>query len=67
MTEKVNVKGKEQHDLYKWLTSKSENGVEDSKIKWNFQKYLVDENGKYIEYFKSGIDPLSEEITNKLK
>lgn len=61
---KIDVKGKEQHPIYQWLTSKSENGVEDSKVGWNFNKYLIDENGHYVKHFESGTDPLSDEIVN---
>ncbi len=66
LTEKVDVKGKEQHPLYQWLTQKSENGMEDSSVKWNFQKYLIDENGNFVTYFKSGVKPMSDEITSLL-
>lgn len=45
MMSKIDVKGKKQHDLYKYLTQKALNGVEDSKVKWNFQKYLINEDG----------------------
>ena len=63
MTEKINVKGKEQHPLYAWLTTAELNGVEDSKVGWNFNKYLLSPEGKYLAHFKSGVKPLSEEIT----
>ena len=66
LTEKIKVKGKEQHELYKWLTVKEENGVEDSEVKWNFHKYLIDENGQLIKSFGSRVKPLSEEITDLL-
>ncbi len=49
MMAKIEVRGNNIHPLYKWLTSKSLNGVEDSNIKWNFQKYLIDEEGKIIQ------------------
>ncbi|MDO9001553.1 MAG: glutathione peroxidase [Bacteroidota bacterium] len=45
MMEKISVKGDSIHPIYKWLTSKSLNGVMSSTVKWNFQKYLIDENG----------------------
>ncbi len=48
LTEKIDVKGKEQHAIYQWLTEKELNGVEDSSVKWNFHKYLIDENGNYV-------------------
>lgn len=66
MASKIDVKGKEQHPIYTWLTTKALNGVEDSKVAWNFQKYLIDENGHYVEEFDPGVNPLSEEITGKL-
>jgi len=67
MTEKVNVKGENQHPLYKWLTSKENNGVKSSSVKWNFQKYLVGKNGELIDYYYSITSPLSKKITTKLK
>jgi glutathione peroxidase len=66
MSEKCDVKGSNQHKLYKWLTMKSENGVEDSTVGWNFQKYLVDENGKLMQVFKSGVGPMDASITSLL-
>ena len=66
ITEKVNVKGNEQHPLYGWLTQKSANGKKSSSVKWNFQKYLVDENGEYIDYYYSMTKPTSKKITKYL-
>jgi glutathione peroxidase len=62
MMEKIDVKGSNQHPLYKWLTNKSENGVEDSEVKWNFNKYMVDENGQLIRHLGSGENPMGETI-----
>lgn len=45
MMSKISVKGKEMHPVYQFLTQKAKNGKEDSKVEWNFQKYLIDENG----------------------
>ena len=42
LMEKISVKGEDMHPLYKWLTSKENNGVKDSEVTWNFQKYLYD-------------------------
>ncbi|GAA3618204.1 glutathione peroxidase [Flavivirga jejuensis] len=67
ITEKVDVKGKNQHPIYAWLTQKSKNGRTDSKVKWNFQKYLVDPNGNLIDYYYSITNPLSPKITKHLK
>ena len=49
MMEKISVKGNNIHPIYKWLTSKRENGVMNSTVKWNFQKYMVDENGYLVD------------------
>ena len=53
MMEKVNVKGDSICDIYKWLTSKEKNGVESSSVKWNFQKYMIDENGFLVGHVNS--------------
>ncbi len=63
LTEKIDVKGETQHSLYKWLTQKSKNGVLDSEVKWNFNKFIVDENGKLLAYFASTTGPMSSNIT----
>ena len=67
ITEKINVKGNHQHPLYAWLTSKTENGRKNSSVKWNFQKYLIDENGELIDYYFSMTSPSSSKITKHLK
>lgn len=66
LTEKIDVKGSKQHPLYEWLTSKELNGKKNSSIKWNFQKYLVDESGKLIDYYYSITSPTSSKITKHL-
>lgn len=63
LTEKIKVKGKDQHPLYEWLTNKELNGVKNSSVMWNFQKYLVDENGQLIDFFYSSTRPMSKSIT----
>ncbi len=67
LASKVSVKGDDTAPIYKWLTSKAENGVLDATISWNFNKFLLDENGKMIAYFPSKVTPDSEEITKYLK
>lgn len=62
MMSKISVKGKDMHPLYQWLTEKEQNGVEDSSVSWNFQKYLIDENGKLVKHFSPRTDPLDDEI-----
>ncbi len=66
MAAKISVKGKNIAPIYKWLCNKSENGVMDAKISWNFNKFLLDENGKIIAWFPSKVTPMSVEITDKL-
>lgn len=66
ITEKIDVSGSNQHPLYTWLTSKEKNGVKDSTVKWNFQKYLVDEQGNLIDFYYSITNPLSEKITDNI-
>ncbi len=67
MYEKVDVTGKNACDLYKWLSDKSLNGWNDQSPKWNFNKYLIDENGQLVKYFASNVNPMSEEIISSLK
>jgi glutathione peroxidase len=66
MAAKISVKGDDTAPIYKWLTHKDQNAVLDAEIKWNFNKFLLDENGKMIAYFPSKVTPMSEEITSKL-
>lgn len=67
ITEKIDVKGDHQHPLYTWLTSKKLNGKKSSSVKWNFQKYIIDKEGKLIDYYFSITKPLSSKITKHLK
>jgi glutathione peroxidase len=67
MTEKVDVKGSNQHPLYKWLTSKELNGKSSSTVKWNFQKYLINGEGNLVDYYFSTTNPTSDKIKKHLK
>ena len=67
MAAKVSVKGDDIAPIYKWLTEKSENGVMDAEITWNFNKFLLDENGNLIAKFDSKVAPMSEDIVKYLK
>ena len=67
MTEKIDVNGDSQHPLYQWLTKKDMNGVKSTSVKWNFQKYLIDGNGQFVDYFYSITKPLSSKITRQFK
>jgi glutathione peroxidase len=60
--EKISVKGKDMHPLYQWLTSKEKNGVTDSEVSWNFQKYLIDEKGNLAEVIPPKEKPTSEKV-----
>lgn len=62
---KVSVKGDDIHPLFQWLV-KQENPDFKGDIRWNFEKFLIDENGKLIRRYRSGVKPLDSEITNSL-
>ena len=64
MMEKVDVKGDSICEVYKWLTSKEKNGVEGSSVKWNFQKYMIDENGYLVDHVLSIKSPNCDKIVN---
>jgi glutathione peroxidase len=64
MMAKISVKGDDIHPLYQWLTTKEKNGVMDSRVKWNFQKYLIDEEGILVNVINPKTKPLSEEIVS---
>ncbi|MDP2089615.1 MAG: glutathione peroxidase [Flavobacteriaceae bacterium] len=63
MMEKISVKGDDMHPIYQYLTQKSKNGVEDSEVAWNFQKYLINKNGILEKVVKTKVSPLDPEIT----
>ena len=63
MFAKIHVKGRKQHPLYTWLSDSTMNGWNHENPSWNFNKYLLDEKGKLLERFGSGIEPLDTLIT----
>lgn len=67
MTEKIKVKGKSQHPIYNWLTTKELNGVDNYKVSWNFNKFLLDEEGNLLEHFSAKVKPYDERILKHLK
>lgn len=67
MAAKIEVKGDNIAPIYHYLTHKESNGVLDAEISWNFNKFLIDENGIIIKKFESGVSPMSEEITSLLQ
>jgi glutathione peroxidase len=62
ITEKIDVKGENQHPLYAWLTKEELNGLINIEVKWNFNKFLVNENGVLTHYFGSNTKPMDPEI-----
>ena len=67
LTEKIEVKGNGQHPIYKWLTDKTLNGVKNSTVRWNFQKYLVDPSGNLVDYWYSTTNPMSQKILKHIQ
>ena len=62
MMAKVDVKGDDQHPVYAWLTQKELNGSGDHSVRWNFHKFLVNEQGELVAALGSGADPLGDEV-----
>lgn len=67
MLEKSTTKGSDKHPVFKWLTEKKLNGKKSSRIWWNFQKYLVNENGELVDYYLPITKPDSPKIVKQLK
>ena len=65
LSEKISVKGDDIHPLFHYLTS-AENPDFTGEIKWNFEKFLIDEQGRLVHRFRSAITPLSAELTRYL-
>src|SRR5210317_458428 len=64
MMSKVKTSAKGGHSVYQWLCNASQNGVSDAKVSWNFNKFLIDENGRWTAHHASRIEPMSAEITS---
>lgn len=64
LMEKSSVKGEDMIDVYRYLTLKSLNNKSDSKVGWNFQKYLLDEDGHLVKYIPAKVSPLDSSIVN---
>ena len=62
MMGKISVKGNDKHELYKFLTEKSKNGLQDSEVEWNFQKYLINEQGELVKVLSPRVLPTDNEI-----
>lgn len=66
MMSKISVKGKEMHPIYQFLTQKAQNGLQDSEVGWNFQKYLLNENGELEKVISPRTSPKDQEILDWL-
>ena len=66
MFQKIHVKGKHTHDIYKWLSNSDQNGWNDKAPTWNFCKYLIDEEGSLIEFYNAKIEPTDSVLTKHL-
>jgi glutathione peroxidase len=62
MMAKISVAGDDKDAVYKWLTEKSQNGKEDAEVTWNFQKFMIDENGNWAGMLPPKTNPKAEEI-----
>jgi glutathione peroxidase len=67
MAAKISVKGRDMAPIYQWLTKKELNGFQNSSVKWNFQKYLIDEKGNLVAMFAPGIEPLSDDVLKAIE
>jgi glutathione peroxidase len=67
MMAKISIKGDDIHPLYNWLTSSDENGTLDATVKWNFQKFMIDENGQVVDFALPLTSPTSNKIEDWLK
>ncbi|GAB1309324.1 glutathione peroxidase [Urechidicola sp. KH5] len=67
MMSKISVKGEDMNEVYTFLTSKSKNGLEDSEVAWNFQKYLIDESGHLVKVISPRVLPDDQEIQDWIK
>ena len=66
MMEKVSVKGSNTHSVYNWLLNEAENGVSNHNVRWNFHKFLIDENGALVASLRSGVNPEDNRVINFL-
>jgi glutathione peroxidase len=67
LTTRVDVIGENAHPVFKYLCNQKQNGVLDATITWNFNKFLIDENGKLIAHFDSKVTPESEELLQYIR
>jgi glutathione peroxidase len=67
LMEKISIKGENMHPIYKWLTDSKENGMLDGRVTWNFQKFLIDENGQPVDFLSPLAGPQNRRIIEWLQ
>lgn len=67
LTEKIDVKGDNQHPVYQWLTKKENNGKDNFTVGWNFNKFLLDEEGNLMAHFGSKTKPFDNELISLIE
>jgi glutathione peroxidase len=67
MMSKISVTGADMDPIYKWLTTKSENGMEDAPVTWNFQKFMINEDGHWAGTVKPKVSPKTKTIIDWIK
>ena len=67
MFSKISVKGDDMAPLYRFLTSKSENGITDAPVSWNFQKFLIDKEGRFVTFFAPKTSVKDEKVTEAIQ
>lgn len=67
MMSKISVKGSDMHPIYQFLTQKAKNGVQDSDVEWNFQKYLINEKGELAKVISPEVLPTDDAIVGWIK
>ncbi len=67
MAAKISVKGRNMAPIYRWLTEKKYNKLQDSKVSWNFQKYLINEKGALTDIFAPSTSPDSKEMIEAIE
>lgn len=67
MMSKISVKGSDMHPIYQFLTQKAKNGLQDSDVEWNFQKYLINEKGELEKVISPQVLPTDAAIVSWIK
>ena len=66
MASKISIQGENRHPVYRWLMSKSLNGLSDAVVRWNFTKFLVNGEGQWIATYPSSVSPMDAQIIKQL-